>query len=119
MNDMLSQMYNQFLPFGGVGDSGHGRLHGKEGFDSCSNIKSVMRKHPLKFYPFSAVFPPYSKEKKRMIRLFVDRFDFTQAQLIKRSLIVLMCAFVAWLVITKRVTIAKARKLWNVIKMMV
>lgn len=30
------------LPFGGVGDSGMGRYHGRHGFDTLSNLKSVL-----------------------------------------------------------------------------
>jgi aldehyde dehydrogenase (NAD+) len=71
-------MFNTFLPFGGVGDSGYGRLHGKEGFDGCSNKKSVMRKAPLKFYPFNVIFAPYTEDKQSMIRLLATKLDYSQ-----------------------------------------
>jgi len=36
-NETVIQMVNSDLPFGGVGNSGMGRLHGYEGFKSFSN----------------------------------------------------------------------------------
>lgn len=44
VNEVITQMLNPYLPFGGVGASGYGRLHGKQGFDECSNLKSILRK---------------------------------------------------------------------------
>jgi acyl-CoA reductase-like NAD-dependent aldehyde dehydrogenase len=46
-------MVNSDLPFGGVGNSGMGRLHGYEGFKSFSNLKSIMLKPSLNFYPYT------------------------------------------------------------------
>ncbi len=59
VNEVLMQMLNPYLPFGGVGASGYGRCHGKQGFIECSNLKSVMKKHPLPFWPFNKTLPPY------------------------------------------------------------
>jgi len=41
VNDSVIQMSNLSLPFGGVGGSGHGRFHGKDGFIGFSNPKSI------------------------------------------------------------------------------
>lgn len=77
VNEITMQIFNQFLPFGGVGESGTGRLHGKEGFDGCSNKKSVMRKAPLKFYPFNVIFAPYTEDKQSLIRLLATKLDYS------------------------------------------
>ncbi len=42
INDTISQVSIPELPFGGVGDSGMGRYHGKATFNTFSNIKSVL-----------------------------------------------------------------------------
>jgi aldehyde dehydrogenase (NAD+) len=42
INDTVSYVSIPELPFGGVGDSGMGRYHGKATFDTFSNIKSVL-----------------------------------------------------------------------------
>jgi len=76
VNDCVKQMFNQDLPFGGVGESGYGRLHGQEGFNGCSNLKSVLRKNVLKFYPFTINFAPYTEDKQSMIRLLAGKVDY-------------------------------------------
>lgn len=45
-NDCIFHGVNPNLPFGGVGNSGYGSLHGKNGFDSCSHMKAVLEKSP-------------------------------------------------------------------------
>ncbi|GJM38349.1 MAG: aldehyde dehydrogenase [Acidimicrobiales bacterium] len=57
------------LPFGGVGESGTGRYHGRSGFDTFSNLKSVMKK-PTKMDP-KMLYPPYTARKEKMIRKFI------------------------------------------------
>jgi aldehyde dehydrogenase (NAD+) len=43
-NDLVMQYVTSSLPFGGVGDSGYGRIHGKAGFDWMCNMKSHLIK---------------------------------------------------------------------------
>ncbi len=42
INDVMAHHAHPMLPFGGVGASGFGRYHGKAGFDTFSNLKSVL-----------------------------------------------------------------------------
>ena len=44
MNDTMSHVMADDIPFGGVGPSGMGHYHGKEGFDTFSNQKGVVTK---------------------------------------------------------------------------
>ena len=46
INDTVMQMANPHLPFGGVGESGYGKYHGKAGFDTFSAESSVMKVSP-------------------------------------------------------------------------
>jgi len=43
INEVILHIANSNLPFGGVGDSGMGRYHGKESFRAFSNMKAVMK----------------------------------------------------------------------------
>lgn len=57
VNDVVMHLANHNLPFGGVGNSGMGSYHGKEGFDTFSHHKSVLhnRTHPdlpLRYAPY-------------------------------------------------------------------
>jgi aldehyde dehydrogenase (NAD+) len=66
VNHTLVHITPPELPFGGVGDSGTGRYHGRSGFDTFSNLKSVLRK-PTRPDP-ALLYPPYTKGKERIIR---------------------------------------------------
>ena len=57
------------LPFGGVGESGTGRYHGQSGFDTFSNLRSVLKK-PTKM-DLKMLYPPYTAKKEKMIRRFI------------------------------------------------
>jgi aldehyde dehydrogenase (NAD+) len=71
LNDVMIQVTPLTLPFGGVGQSGMGRYHGRFGFDTFSHARSVVRR-PFGFDPF-AVFPPYGSVLNR-IRPFLSRW---------------------------------------------
>ena len=60
VNDIAVHFLNPYTPFGGVGASGYGRCHGKEGFLQCSNTKSVMMRTPVNLWPFTVINPPYT-----------------------------------------------------------
>lgn len=77
VNEIGFHMMNSDLPFGGVGGSGYGRYHGREGFNQCSNTKAVLKKDAIKMWPFNVVFPPYTPDKRRIITLLSTTFDYT------------------------------------------
>lgn len=65
INESLIHAAVDDLPFGGVGFSGMGRYHAKEGFDTFSALKPVMVQR--RFSSMSMMYPPYG----RMMRLFL------------------------------------------------
>lgn len=57
INDTLMHIANHHLPFGGVGNSGLGKYHGKNSFLAFSNQRSIVRTPtkidlPFKYVPF-------------------------------------------------------------------
>ena len=54
------------IPFGGVGESGFGRYHGKFSFDTFSHEKPVI-KRPY-FPDFWFRYPPWSNKKLELFR---------------------------------------------------
>lgn len=44
VNDTIGQIINHRLPFGGIGNSGHGKYHGKESFNTFSHFKPYIIK---------------------------------------------------------------------------
>ncbi|NLW42294.1 MAG: aldehyde dehydrogenase, partial [Tissierellia bacterium] len=56
---------NANLPFGGVGNSGIGKYHGKFSFDTFSNKKSIVEKPSFLDTPLR--YPPY-KDKLSIVK---------------------------------------------------
>lgn len=68
LNDTVSHVGVDDLPFGGVGDSGMGAYHGPEGFRTFSKAKGVYRKG--RFNASKFIMPPYGRRVHRLIRRF-------------------------------------------------
>jgi aldehyde dehydrogenase (NAD+) len=69
INDTILQFANAHLPFGGVGNSGMGRYHGKASFETFSHKKGIFKK-PFTFEP-PLRYPPYKNRLsilKRILR---------------------------------------------------
>ena len=59
INDTILHIVNENLPFGGVGNSGFGKYHGKASFDTFSNTKSIFKNTTL--FEIPKRFPPFNK----------------------------------------------------------
>lgn len=57
VNDTISHVASNYLPFGGVGSSGMGSYHGKNSFDTFTHSKSIVKKNTK--LDIKLVFPPY------------------------------------------------------------
>ena len=66
INHCMLHFGNPELTFGGVGNSGMGRYHGKATFDLFSHHKGVV--HASTLFAHGLQFPPYSDWKERSIR---------------------------------------------------
>lgn len=72
INDVIVHSALKTLPFGGVGQSGIGRYHGKASFDTFSNNKSIMKKS-LMMDP-SLRYPPYP-ELNTLLKWILRKLD--------------------------------------------
>ena len=63
-NEVIVQVLNFNMAFGGVGESGMGRYHGKKGFEELSNMKSCLLRPTLDYAPFNTMTFPYSEDTK-------------------------------------------------------
>jgi len=66
VNDTMSHVGIDDLPFGGVGPAGMGRYHGKEGFITLSNARSVLERGS--FYGVKYLLPPFNTKLHQFIR---------------------------------------------------
>ena len=71
INDATLQVAQDDMPFGGIGPSGMGQYHGREGFLTFSKAKSVLVKG--KFNSSVLVFPPYGKLVHKLVYKFFLR----------------------------------------------
>lgn len=69
VNDTVEHLVNHRLPFGGIGNSGMGRYHGKYGFDTFTHLRAVYEKPPGR--SAAPGYPPYSEAKLKLIRKFL------------------------------------------------
>ena len=58
INDTIIHLASTELGFGGVGASGIGKYHGKDGFDAFSHTKSIVDKNccidlPMRYAPYN------------------------------------------------------------------
>ncbi len=70
VNDTMSHVMTDDIPFGGIGPSGMGQYHGKEGFLTFSNTKGVIRKGRINTAAFVA--QPWGNFMYRMLMTLMN-----------------------------------------------
>ena len=65
VNDALFHVGQHDLPFGGVGNSGMGHYHGREGFETFSKMRPVF--YQARFSSLRFMRPPYGKFADRVL----------------------------------------------------
>ena len=69
VNDVILHIAQDALPFGGIGASGMGNYHGREGFLTFSKAKSVFRQPRIN--AIGLFNPPYGRRFERLVRLLI------------------------------------------------
>lgn len=72
VNDVMSHIMQDDAPFGGVGPSGTGAYHGKEGFVNFSHARTVFRQTPLEFAA-GMLRPPYGEKTRKAIGSLIKK----------------------------------------------
>ena len=65
VNDALFHVGQHDLPFGGVGESGMGHYHGREGFQTFSKLRPVF--YQARFSTLKFLMPPYGRLADRVL----------------------------------------------------
>ena len=73
INDVILQVSNHYMPFGGVGSSGIGSYHGKFGFDTFSHKKSIVWSKTILDLPLR--YAPFNPVKFRMLKKILESFN--------------------------------------------
>lgn len=70
INEVMAQYLQTSLPFGGVGASGFGRYHGREGFETFSHMKPIFQQRSIgRFTGLKLLHPPYGPISKKLIEM--------------------------------------------------
>jgi aldehyde dehydrogenase (NAD+) len=69
INETVMQIASPYLPYGGKGNSGMGRYHGRKSFETFSNMRSVLVKSNLFDIPLR--YPPYNRFKEKLVSLLM------------------------------------------------
>ena len=69
INDTIIHLATSSMGFGGVGESGMGSYHGKEGFDVFSHTKSIVDKKTWMDLPMR--YQPYKKLYSKLLHIFL------------------------------------------------
>ena len=69
INDVVVHLATSEMGFGGVGESGMGSYHGRDGFDTFSHCKSVMDKKTWLDLPMR--YQPYNKLYEKLLHMFL------------------------------------------------
>lgn len=68
-NDAVMHVAQNDLPFGGIGASGMGAYHGKEGFETFSHLKPIFQRGRI--HSGMMLYPPYGQLFKRFMAMFL------------------------------------------------
>jgi len=99
-NDVVIHCVNPWLPFGGVGASGMGKIHSQIGFKAMSNAKSVYWKAPVYSFPFNVFGFPFTSQRKSVISFFQKNASHSQAAGIKHIVWVLIALYILYALAT-------------------
>ena len=69
VNDALMHVGQHDLPFGGVGPSGMGHYHGREGFETFSKLRPVFYQAPVSALKFFG--PPYGARMDALLKFLI------------------------------------------------
>jgi aldehyde dehydrogenase (NAD+) len=66
INDTIMQVASDYIPFGGVGDSGMGQYHGDASFETFSHYRSIIKKSTILDVPLR--YLPQSKKQEKIVK---------------------------------------------------
>lgn len=67
VNDVVFHVSMEDLPFGGIGPSGMGSYHGRDGFRTFSHAKAIYRQPRINVAKLAGLMPPYGAALKKTL----------------------------------------------------
>ncbi len=69
LDDVVWHVADEDLPFGGIGPSGMGSYHGRDGFRTFSHARAVFRQPKIDVLKLAGALPPYGRRLERTLRM--------------------------------------------------
>jgi coniferyl-aldehyde dehydrogenase len=79
VNDVIFHVSAEDLPFGGIGPSGMGAYHGRDGFKTFSHARAVYRQPRIDIAGLAGFKPPYGNATAKTIARQLKSGNFTMA----------------------------------------
>jgi coniferyl-aldehyde dehydrogenase len=73
LNDVIMHVAQEDLPFGGVGPSGMGAYHGRDGFRTFSHGKSIFVQSKIDVATLAGLRPPYGEKILRTLKTQISK----------------------------------------------
>lgn len=73
VNEVIMHVSCVDLPFGGVGNSGFGNYHGREGFKTFSHARGVYTEGKLNLPKLAGLLPPYTDSTKKKLAMQIKK----------------------------------------------
>ncbi|HTK96637.1 MAG TPA: coniferyl aldehyde dehydrogenase [Pseudomonadales bacterium] len=73
VNDVIMHVAQEDLPFGGVGPSGMGAYHGRDGFKTFSHAKSIFTQSKIDLAGLVGLRPPYGGKIEKLLKTQIGK----------------------------------------------
>ncbi len=73
VNDVIMHVAQEDLPFGGVGPSGMGSYHGRDGFKAFSHAKSIFTQSKIDLAGLVGLRPPYGDKIEKLLKTQIGK----------------------------------------------
>jgi coniferyl-aldehyde dehydrogenase len=73
VNDVVMHVAQEDLPFGGVGPSGMGAYHGRDGFKTFSHAKSIFTQSKIDLAGLVGLRPPYGEKIEKLLKTQIGK----------------------------------------------
>lgn len=83
INDVILHHALDSLPFGGVGESGIGRYHGKFSFETFTHEKAVLQRKEFGEQLLFMRYPPYDAQKFYYAQMIAKKYKLPQLRFVK------------------------------------
>jgi coniferyl-aldehyde dehydrogenase len=73
VNDVMTHVSSEDLPFGGIGASGMGSYHGFDGFKTFSHHRAVYHQTKMNMMKLAGMMPPYGAKCEAQLKRMIKR----------------------------------------------